>query len=401
MKRIIEGDILRLSDNKFDELFNKVKLKGYKLIENKGTVISVDGDKITSLMNVDTGSYTSCIKVKTSKENLEVLEFVNVNIKIERKLKDILESLSGEKGLEYLFDEIKSYSVRNGYDYLSLDVIDEVPLIRAISFDKIEDKDIFSYKQSEVEDYINSDFYKKRSVAFKPIKLLNKILKTKIENMDIINKIIYLLSSKEVYEFQIVSGSDISKYYNGEHYIYGDSSLNHSCMRGDECSGYFQLYEDNVKMVILKDKILDKIYGRAILWPNVDALINGKKEICNVMDRIYVCRDYLYDAFYEFAKEQGVTYTTSTCPYPDNWMHKGELYRLQDEIKFKFKLCKDLDCYDEFPYIDTMALAKELSDDTLYSGGDDTYGYDVEFHSTDGWYYDNSCDDDDDEYYDD
>jgi hypothetical protein len=101
-------------------------------------------------------------------------------------------------------------------------------------------------------------------------------------------------------DWVVVKGASIKRYYNGDHYYARQGSLSSSCMRYDECRDYFGIYTENqdiVKMLILRGKTTDKIYGRALVWhiPGFETPI---------MDRIYGT-DSTIAAFRAEARKRG------------------------------------------------------------------------------------------------
>ena len=127
-------------------------------------------------------------------------------------------------------------------------------------------------------------------------------------------KAIYDFNSNATNKFDIVSGKNIAKWYQGKRYTKGNGPLNNSCMANARART-FDMYVENpqVKMIILYDdngKIVDgkytsdKIKGRAILW---DAIDNKHGEI-KFMDRIYVTDDSDFDLFKMFAELKGFWY---------------------------------------------------------------------------------------------
>jgi len=108
------------------------------------------------------------------------------------------------------------------------------------------------------------------------------------------------------YEFKLVQGEDIRKYYLGDNYTKLESStLHQSCMRGRDCQPYFDFYVEHLKMLVAFDSD-HRIYGRALLWENV--FLNGKS--ITFLDRIYGVNAFVAMAK-EYAKKHG-------------WYHKQE-----------------------------------------------------------------------------
>lgn len=78
----------------------------------------------------------------------------------------------------------------------------------------------------------------------------------------------YLAHMNPKYDFKLVSGKDIARYYYYENYIECSGELGESCMRNVGMS-YFDLYTKNpqVQLAILVNS-KDKIAARALVWDN-------------------------------------------------------------------------------------------------------------------------------------
>lgn len=178
-------------------------------------------------------------------------------------------------------------------------------------------------------------------------------------------------------EFKIVSGSDITRYYNEDMYYQCIGTLGNSCMRYDECEDYFTVYEDHAKMLIcLKN---DLIVGRAIIWEIDDKTF---------MDRIYTCEDYLEESFINYAKENGwyIRENNSLLHSGDNqiWLGPNDEvidYNLQIQLKTHYNL---------MPYMDSF---RYFDPDNNTINTFDVYGK-ISLDNTDGTYegYPYGCD---------
>jgi len=157
-------------------------------------------------------------------------------------------------------------------------------------------------------------------------------------------------ANRDISDFELVKGDAIRHWYNGDNYATGGASLNSSCMMGDECQTFFNIYTENpdkVSMLILKDKKNpDKIRGRAIVWKL------GYPSGRTFMDRIYTSQDSEVILFKEYAKEHG-------------WIYK--VYQSMDEdgpwfdTKIGKETSEDLSVFglnepsnSKYPYMDTM-----------------------------------------------
>lgn len=145
-------------------------------------------------------------------------------------------------------------------------------------------------------------------------------------------------------DFVIVTGNEIIKYYNEETYYSYSGSLGNSCMRHSDCETFFDLYKDLAQMLIcIKDK---KIRGRAIIWKLKDKTL---------MDRVYVCDDYVEQQFIDYAKQQNWWIRELNGLLNDGdiatWLSPNDNYCKP------VALCETIQCnqnYDLFPYIDSF-----------------------------------------------
>lgn len=228
---------------------------------------------------------------------------------------------------------------------------------------------------------INDGYYESKSRDIsKPIKLINEILRannkqllSKEEELEVLN----LVTIKDFYDFQIVSGDDIAKYYCEDYYADGGGSLNKSCMRyfGVD-TGVFDIYKDNAKMIIMKDKEKDIIYGRAIIW-NIE---NSKtEEKITFMDRIYTQKEIYEILFKEYAEKNNMAYLNVQQRGECGAKYKGEDIDLTD---YRLKLKKDIYKYSMFPYVDTWCNVPMIFSNILECECGN-YG-DIDLTNTDG-----------------
>ncbi len=108
-----------------------------------------------------------------------------------------------------------------------------------------------------------------------------------------------MLSNYDPAMFSIVTGSDISKYYDVNNYYTATGDLGSSCMRHDIKQYVVKFYDNNknVSLIIIKPSDTDSIIGRALLWTTTD----GTK----IMDRIYTSNSKLVSLFHKYAAENG------------------------------------------------------------------------------------------------
>jgi hypothetical protein len=149
--------------------------------------------------------------------------------------------------------------------------------------------------------------------------------------------------------FDIVDGEDIRHWYltdNNENV--STSTLQNSCMNGEEANRYLDIYVENpgiIRLLILKNISGDKIIARALLWKLSDGRI--------FMDRIYYSNDYQVNLFINYARENNFLYKKVQSSSDD-----GILDSKGDEVGY---LYVDLDrvYFDYYPYMDTMKYLDE------------------------------------------
>ena len=148
--------------------------------------------------------------------------------------------------------------------------------------------------------------------------------------------------------FQIIEGSDIAKAYFRANYVPSHGTLNNSCMRYLKCqkNNYFQIYKDNVKMLIMTPKRGKRILGRAILWP-----YNGSY----LMDRVYTTENFIEHKFYEYAKSMkwGCLNKNTYVGYGkvQQWLLPEDNYENPKELYIEIPLKNN---YSNFPYMDSF-----------------------------------------------
>jgi hypothetical protein len=143
--------------------------------------------------------------------------------------------------------------------------------------------------------------------------------------------------------FKLVGGEDIRYWYLCDNYLKETGTLGNSCMSGDDCQEYFDIYcnEPNVKMLIYTAKDEDdeeKLMGRALVWYKLVAKpYNGEHRIITMMDEVYVCEPHIEDLFISYAAEQGWEFVD----------------KMSDSPILTFKLAHDYS-NSLTPYVDTL-----------------------------------------------
>lgn len=235
---------------------------------------------------------------------------------------------------------------KNGFTYLNNYINDLLTdEVRALSMRPNVFELSFTPKGKELKYSSSGVWSREGRQAGKPARIIQRLLRKKYKSIDL--EVFNNLLKSEImhgYEFKLVSGDDISKYYNQSTYYKTTGTLGNSCMRYDDCSDYFNIYKDNAKMLIcIKD---DLISGRAIVW-EVDNYV--------LMDRVYVCDDYLEEQFVLYAKEHKWWMKESNTLLNDgecaSWIGPVDDYKYPVNLRIYIQLDKK---YNLFPYIDSF-----------------------------------------------
>lgn len=187
-----------------------------------------------------------------------------------------------------------------------------------------------------VESFSAKQERKKSGIKTRVGRLLGRFVDVNLYNKELgrINSIL----AADNYEIEVVQGEDIRKFYHHESYYPKSGTLNGSCMRGDHCQDFFNVYTKNpdlVKMAVLRKKgdLKTKIRGRALLWQdvvlhkNIRKWCSDKEEVIatnnyyfnegidktsiKYMDRIYCCSS-LSNIFVDWATNNGYHYRGCT-----------------------------------------------------------------------------------------
>lgn len=201
--------------------------------------------------------------------------------------------------------------------------------------------------QSEEDDFWSTS----RRYKGKPGAFINKIFKDvpnkEVENFATLWK---TFSLEKAFNFKVVEGEDVRKYYSEDHHHKCSGSLENSCMKYDKCQKYLDIYVDNgVKMLVMFFKETDEILGRALLWETID----GKK----VMDRIYTVYDEEYlNHFIKWADDNDYYYKTK-----QNWFQAIQFTKKGKSDEFKFEIKLNNSDYKYYPYLDTFKFLDKNS----------------------------------------
>ena len=173
-------------------------------------------------------------------------------------------------------------------------------------------------------------------------------LKPKPQEIEAFVKLFYAEVSGDVdslYEFRVVDGDDILKYYDEKQSETLSGGLGGSCMRYSNRNKFMQFYSDighkKVEMLIRINPTTDKITGRALVWH----LDSGK----HYLDRIYVADNKDTKLLWDYAKKN------LKCKFSYDF----EGLDLEETVTIpKFKPVK-------MPYIDTFRHGFGFEDESM------------------------------------
>ena len=277
-------------------------------------------------------------------------------------LREVIESVSKKYDCKIAKEVLKAHDFTELYNRIvdgfgGIELEYTLPYIKEIIDDlRTNAVSMLSYRQGTFEisflpegrepKYTSSgNWSKENRQVGKPTRIIQKLLKQeyKTRDLELFNN--WLRAEMQgAFNFEIVSGADITKWYHQCNYFKLAGTLGNSCMQHDRCSSYFKVYEDNAKMLITtKD---GKLTGRALLWE-----IDGK----TYMDRIYTCFDFLENNFIEHAESEGWYHRSN-----NSLLHTGDdQYWLGPENHYiePKRLClaiKLKNTYTKMPYVDSF-----------------------------------------------
>lgn len=210
-----------------------------------------------------------------------------------------------------------------------------------------QDSTRISYLTNERISIIDPSEYWTSSRRFhiKPGGFISKVFKDiSAKDVEVFSNLYRAEARKPKFEFRIVTGEDIRRYYHYEYHANDYGSLGVSCMRYESCQKLFNMYVENPDKISLLVMLNEngRVMGRSLLWK-----FDGNK----IMDRIYTINDeQLTFYFKKWATENGYYYKAQ-----QNWYNSIQFERLGEGkkiLKFDIKL-KNFDFY-YYPYMDTF-----------------------------------------------
>jgi len=229
------------------------------------------------------------------------------------------------------------------FDFSYVDINSEEP--DSISYLQTNRIERFKKENKQDIEYWNSKSRVKQKIGRFIKQVLPSFNDQSIEKF--VNKFKTILKENDESEnFEIVDGDNIVFWYNFENYLSDRGTLGGSCMSGNECGRYFNIYKNNpeqCKLIILKNSDGNKIKGRAIVWK----LSTPENKI--FMDRVYTNSESDELLFTNYARKQGWLYKNEQRYGETNIVFPGEGSK---SMELEVKL--DNTNFDLYPYLDTM-----------------------------------------------
>ena len=219
-----------------------------------------------------------------------------------------------------------------------------------------DDKTKLSYLTKERQTQVSDHWDSNRRFMIKPGAFVRKIFKNYSDKE--IEKFATLFrnqQSKLMFDFKIVRGSQIKKYYSAESYAKERSSLGASCMKNDECQDWFDLYSENketISLLVLVNQ-QDKLIGRSLLWETPEH---------KIMDRIYTIDDENFSHFFKkWADENGYMYKREQ-KWNNTMSFESDGVRKDLKVGIQLKRAN----FEYYPYLDTFKFLC-LDNKTIYN----------------------------------
>lgn len=205
----------------------------------------------------------------------------------------------------------------------------------------LSDVDLNYSERSELAREILQDVSKD---VIKTGRFVNRVLGEKYSDSDIEIFVNSLKARAGKKSFEIVSGEEISKWYNNELYKKGEGTLNKSCMRYNSRDD-FEIYDANPEVCRMLILIEDgKLIGRAILW-TITKCDDRSYEGRIFMDRQYTVEDSDILRFRNYAID-------------NNWLYKSNIKIMENNSVINLNIAVDIKRHEyiRYPYLDTLNI---------------------------------------------
>ena len=224
--------------------------------------------------------------------------------------------------------------------------------------------------------YPDEEYWKEPRGQVKIGRFINNVFPNKYANNDVEDFSIKVRMRKTGAgrEIKVVEGDEIIKWYNEDNSV-SLSTLGSSCMRGNECKNFFDIYTKNpeiCKMVCIFEN--DKVAARALIW-KVTKKSTGDFEW--FMDRRYYAFEELDSKLKDYAIENGWAFkTVNSFTDIKSVTYGGKVFECDMEIQLE-----NYQGITKFPYVDTFK--KYYPQTGILKNVDNTNREDVLFYKLD------------------
>ena len=209
----------------------------------------------------------------------------------------------------------------------------------------------YSYKGNKISKEDNPNVYHINLTLSNNIAIMDKDIEQFSNNLIANIKSV----SKDYFYFDILKGKDIAQAYDSSNFAKNIGTIKNSCMNGKQDFMDIYFNNDNISMIVLRDKETDKIYGRALLW-KLDYSVKGAEYF---LDRPYYVNDSDVGMLQNYAIDNGYIYRTSSTENYSIYFNgeKEKSIKMECTISVPNGVEKS-----KFPFIDTLSYGRPESD---------------------------------------
>lgn len=339
---VISKDSIMFEDGsirKLKDVFSQVKADSRKIkpalfdfvdvgmCVNEGAVITTTNARSTSeyksmrgiVKEVNDNIYTICVGGQTIKIPSVCLKRVPRTI-MSKTMKDVY---------EFMINKGRNALILPEYNYM--EISEDGKFIKYIATDRLSRFD---------GKFWDKDLRAKFATQKKIRGVLKALFDCNDEEMDAV----IMLYGNSTIEVEVLEGADVRYVYDRAN-NHDSGTLGNSCML-DKPSSYFDIYEENAKVAIVKDDS-GKIILRALIW---ELYSESLKRKIKILDRIYSKNDSMVPMIKNWAMKSGMyTIVSQTHSCKTMVSPKGAELPIGD---FHVRLTRA--DYENFPYIDTF-----------------------------------------------
>lgn len=183
-------------------------------------------------------------------------------------------------------------------------------------------------------------------------KIVNKLFPDKFKQIEIEQFVNDFKTEmkKSSSSFKLVSGEELRYWYlddNYENKKQGD--INSSCMKEAKSQPFLDIYVNNPEkcklLILMSDKVPDKIKGRALVWAGL-----RKPENKIYMDRIYTINDSDKGLYIDYAKANNWLYKSKQVMHDASYIDNGKVVTSSVSIALNPAMYKFYPSLDTLPY---------------------------------------------------